>query len=229
MNFTTAKRKTLIIASLILIFFLIILVLVKMETNRQIRLATRAEKPAEEREEVNKTIQEIPVLPSPTGYQKGVPQEALNPSQEAGKIKVINSPQAAKKIKLDTSTPFRRELTGLLESTLKEMGYSLTVYNQEAITPEFTLPDSTAPSGSFSSGCTKYGFRWDATKGIIEVFFFIDKPQETCTPDKFTVPIINAIGQAKGQVFEWWKNGLERISKEQGRKPDLSDFPFGIE
>jgi hypothetical protein len=229
MNSTTAKGKTLIITSLILIFFLIILILVKSQIDRQMRLATRAERPAEEREEVSKTIQETPVLPLPTDYQKGVPQEALNPSQNAGEIKVINSPQVVRKIKLDTTTPFKRELTQLLKSTLKEMGYSLTIYNQEAITPELILPDSTAPAGSFSSGCTKYGFRWDATKGMIEVFFFIDQPQETCTPDKFTAPIINAVGQAKGQVFEWWKNGLEKVSKEQGRKADLPDFPFGIE
>lgn len=160
------------------------------------------------------------------GYQKGVPQVALSPNREAGKIKINNSPKAIKSIQLDVSTPLKKQIVGILEKTLGEMGYLLLISNQEKITNELTLPDSAAAAGSFSSGCTKYGFRWDATKGVIEVFFFIDKPEEVCSADKFMVPVINAIGQAKGQIFEWWKNGLEEVSKKQGREILITDFPL---
>jgi len=60
------------------------------------------------------------------------------------------------------------------------------------------------------------------------VFFFIDQPQEDCAADKFMVPVINAVGQAKGQIFEWWKTGLDKVSAEQGRKPEATDFPLEI-
>lgn len=230
MNTLSVKDKALIIASLILVFFLTILILMKIQVDKQTRLFTRAERPTGEPSGQNlPASQETPALVTPSvAYQKGVPQEAYGSNQEAGKISILNSPQALKQIKIDSTTPFRKGLAEVIETTLKEMGYSLTIYNRDNLTDEFTLPDSQAPTGSFSSGCNKYGFKWDAAKGIIEVFFFIDQPQEDCSADKFMVPVINAIGQAKGQIFEWWKNGLEKISGEQGRKAELSDFPITV-
>lgn len=170
---------------------------------------------------------EKPVGAQPTiggGYQKGVPQKAEVPSTVAGEMKIINDQGVTKKIQFDTSTPVRKAIYDLFQKTLKEMGYALTIYNRTSLTSEFTIPASTASSGSFSSGCTKYGYKWYSDTGKLDVFFLIDKPGEPCDQEKFFVPLLNAVGHAKGEIFDWWTNGLKEITK--GEKLNIDDLPI---
>ncbi len=171
--------------------------------------------------------EEKAVLPSPV-YQKGIPQKAAVPSAKAGEVIVVNAPEVKKKLVWDDSTAYRKVFKEVIEETLKEMGYALTIYNRASLTDEFTIPTSNNPPGAQTSGCSRFGFRWDSNKGMIEVFYLMDLEDQPCTQDKLMVPLINAVGQANGQVFEWWKKGLAKANEEQGRKPDPADFPLTV-
>lgn len=183
----------------------------------------------QQKTEVPPVSVEEPVGAQPTiggGYQKGVPQKAEVPSAAAGEMKIINDPGATKKIQFDTTNPTKKAIYDLFQKTLKEMGYALTIYNRSSLTNEFTIPASTAASGSFSSGCTKYGYKWFPETGKLDAFFFIDKPESPCDQEKFFVPLLNAVGHAKGEIFDWWTNGLKGIT--QGGKLNAEDLPIGV-
>lgn len=209
------KDKILLLALIFLALIVSALIWLNMELGRKTK-------------QTEEKLLEQNRLSLPGGYQKGVPQKAEIPSAKAGEIVLNNSADAAIKLQFDTSIPYRKAVASLLAATLKEMGYALTIYNRDNLTDEFTIPTSSNPSGSHSSGCAKYGFRWDAQKGVIGVFYFVDQPALPCDQEKFMLPLLNAIGQAKGQIFEWWKDGLDAISKEQGRQPTAEDFPLGL-
>lgn len=169
------------------------------------------------------------VVPTPTlGYQKGIPQKAEKPSPKAGEIEIINEPGVVKKIEIDTSNAFRKAFYQLYKDTLKDFGYSLTIYNKKEVTDEFTVPGSAGPSGGNSSGCMKYGYRWDSSKGTIEVFFNIHNPTAPCEADRFRAIINTAIGRAHGEVYEWWTNGKAKIAKELGKEPGIEDYSIFV-
>lgn len=171
--------------------------------------------------------EKIEVVPSPV-YQKGIPQKAAVPSAKAGEINLVNDPGAEKKLVWDTSTAYRKAVVAVLEGALKEMGYALTIYNRASLTNELTIPTSSNSPGAQTSGCSRFGFRWDSNRGLIEVFYLVDLLDQPCDQEKLMVPLINAIGQANGQVFEWWKKGLAQMNQEQGRKPVAADFPLSL-
>lgn len=214
------KDRALVIVFGILLLFSALLVFMKIETDK--RTAFTSKGPEIE-------VSQLGQYPTPVEYQKGVPQEASSPHKEAGRILVVNDPGVIKTFAYNTEIPFREEIGQQLEEVLVEMGYTLTIYNRASLTNEFTLPNSQASPGAFVKGCTKYGFRWNAESGVIEVFFLVDRPTEDCGSDQFIVPVVQAIGMAKGEIFDWWKEGQDEIAKSQGRKPGASDYPLGVE
>lgn len=133
MNFTTTKDKTLIIASLILIFFLIILMLVKMETNRRIRLATRAERPTGARvEQIFPSAREPEELFSVSGEIVEIKDKILSLRVDTAWFNPFEEPEAeVKSVRISDSTLFVRQILDPLETVLNPQ--SASPYREIAI------------------------------------------------------------------------------------------------
>lgn len=136
-------------------------------------------------------------------------------------LKILNSSNAVRRVGIDVSTPAREAIFKFLLTTLRELGYTLIIFNQDSLNEKFL------ESGQRSQieDCGRFSYYILHNNKEIDIYFLITDSNGLCPKINLMKPVVMAISEIKGSN-DWWKSGVGEVLKEFGGVYLADDAPL---